>query len=324
MNTASSLKVFRSHFETLKNGVKWKGLDQRSAMMIASMYTVNDSPLSLDSFLSLSENIRKDSGLFSPLRTASRFTIASALDVHHEDPSSAFQKLQKVYGLLVEKGFSKGIYTYIAGTVLLKEDFTDEVCEKASHLYKGMKKNHYFLTNQSDYPLAVLMALQKEPINDILESMENLYSALSGKSFKKGNELQFLSHILTLSSEGEILLDRCERIHKALSEQGIKPKPAFYPGIGLLALIDNSTEFVPSVKETYDALNSDKYFKWYQDMNRLLSVQLAAGKQIGKEKLAEAGFSAAVEAILQAQQAAMIAAVSSSIAASSSADGSSS
>ena len=60
-----------------------------------------------------------------------------------------------------------------------------------------MKKHHFFLTSDDDYTYAVLLG--KRGFNPVehAKSMRMYYDALRREGFRSGNELQWLSQVMT-------------------------------------------------------------------------------------------------------------------------------
>ncbi|WP_158735562.1 DUF4003 family protein [Alteribacillus sp. YIM 98480] len=181
-----------------------------------------------------------------------------------------------------------------------------------------MKNEHPFLTGTSDYPLAVLLALEERP--GMIELMETYYDQLSKSGFTKGNDLQFLSHILTLSSKEnhQTLVQRAVDVLQAFKQKGIKPKTMYYPVIGMLALLSPELFEMKAIRELYEEMNGVKHFKWQKDMNVIMAVSFHINEKMGPSSLSETSLYTALESILQAQQAVMIAAMTASFAAASS------
>ncbi|MBM7691359.1 hypothetical protein JOC77_000764 [Peribacillus deserti] len=320
-------EVYRDIFLQLKSELRWRVSDSRSLMMISAMYVVNSKSLNVKKLISLSSVIKDSVGAFSALKSFVRYNLAAMLLVRYENPEEKFAELLRIYNRMVEKGFSRGTFTYLSAfCVLSRTDASiieEDLIEKALSLYKAMKKEHYFLTSVSDYPLAILLAQNEGPIEDLIGRMEYFYRQLSAGPFAKSDQLQFLSHILTLeqNTENKVLADRCMEIYQAFKDNGIKPKNSTYPAIGLLSLLDNPNEEIISIVELTNSLNSEKVFKWYKTENFMMAVHLIMSNKIQNAEIIDTGIFTAIETIIQAQQAAMTAAMVSVSAAAASGGG---
>ncbi|NQD68946.1 DUF4003 domain-containing protein, partial [Bacillus haikouensis] len=260
-------------------------------------------------------------GVFSTLKSHHRFTFAAMLDTRFPSPEEKFTDFIQVYEALVEEGFSRGTYTYIAAMVVITEEGNSaELASRAMNVYKEMRQNHFFLTGQSDYPLAMLLAQREQNTAAIVDHIESLYEKLNQSGFYKGNDLQTMSHILSLVEDVSLdeLVTRSTELFDTLKEEGIRPKSRFYPQIAMLAFMKNGKEQITQVKEILESLNSDKLFKWQKDINFMMAVTLHLSDQMENSSLLHTNLSTTIEALIQAQQAASVAAIAGAAAATSS------
>ncbi|WP_162357087.1 DUF4003 family protein [Metabacillus mangrovi] len=310
-NTEEKLSDYLRIFSELKSEFKWKVSDQRILMMAASVYTVSGRPFQLESYRNMCDYMKQYSSMFSPFKSYHRFLTGAILDSRYDDSYAAFDELHNVYSGLTDHGFKKGIFTYVAGLAMMGNSldgpFTKEKMEKAYILFTMMKKNHFFLTSASDYPLAALLAERAEPAEELIARMEACYDELVDKGFKKGNDLQFLSHILTMGDPQHNVISRCVQTAYELERHGLPVKKRFYPEIGLLSFLKNPDW--NSLKKITAALNQE--FKWYKEMNFTIAVHLVVSGELQHNELLSTGLYTAMETLMQAQQAAMIAVIAS-------------
>ncbi|MGM0877398.1 MAG: DUF4003 family protein [Bacillota bacterium] len=321
-NKSLQMKVekYRDIYSQLRKALKWH-TDQRTLMLVATMYVAKSTDFDIKKFIELADYIKGRVSVFSYLKTPQRFTTASILETTTSNSKQAFEELLSIYEKLIEKGFSRTTYSYIAaGTLLNKNGKANHYIEKTIQLYKSMKEHHYILTNSSDYPLAALLAQNDDTVDHIVFQMEDNYQQLQLKNFRKGNDLQFLSHILTLrQAKGpEESAEKCMSIKDDLLQIGIKSKSLYYPYIGMLSFLEDFTKEIPNLQEVYHQLTNDKLFKWQKDMNFMLSVLFLMIEKTEMNDVVTAGLNTSIEAIIQAQQAVMVASVSAVAATSSS------
>lgn len=244
-----------------------------------------------------------------------------------EDPQKQFDQFLKIYHSFVQGKFSRGIFTYLSSYIMLanqNEDLSMEyIQEKAMNLYEGMSNNHPFLTSSSDYPLAVLLAHSEEEVEKLLGKMESFYSKLAEKGFRKGNDLQFLSHFLSFkeNEDKNVLLDTCAELSEEFKRFGKKLKTQHYASLGVLSLLDKGKNNIETIMKVYEQLNAEKDFKWYKDENLTMAVNLTVSEQFEHTNLLEAGIYTSLETIMQVQQVAMVASLAGAAAVASSGDG---
>ncbi|CAM3915534.1 DUF4003 family protein [Mesobacillus zeae] len=319
------LQLYKEIYSELKSELKWKVSDQRILMMVALLYAMNKKPFEFQRFLRMSDYIKSNVGAFNTLKSEQRFTTAAMLDTRFDDPENKFQDLLGIYERLVGARFSRGASTYIAAQVLLaqQENSSSEDIQRIMEIYKGMKSHHMFLTSASDYPLAALLAGREGTVEEIIERVEHFYQKLSRDAFCKGNDLQFLSHILSIDeqTDADRLIQRCTSVYDAFKLSGKKPKGMHYPVVGLLALLEEGNKEVSTIMEGAAFLNGDKLFKWHKDLNIVMAANLMMSEKMENTSLLETGIYTTIDAIIQAQQAAMIAVMASTSAAAASSGG---
>src|SRR5699024_3826438 len=203
-NAEHIARNYNTTFTQLHKQFKWT--NKTVLMAAAAMYTMKSKAFDLETFKHTADSIKSEASLFSSMRSHPRFTTAAILAVNFDDPVKHIPRLFAIYKDLIQK-FKRGNFTYIAATIILTNDELiqqeelGELVSRAKIIYDKMKKEHPFLTGQSDYPLATILAYENR--DNIGQHMEYFYDKLNDNHFSKGNNLQFLSHILSLASSGE-------------------------------------------------------------------------------------------------------------------------
>ncbi len=328
MTTTLQDKVdeYTNIYQQLYKSLKWKVSDSRTLMIVASMYVVNQNQFDLQKFIEISDGIKKNVGMFSTLNSPHRFTYAAMLDVRFENPMEKFSDLLKIYDRLIESKFTRESFTYLCAYILLASEPTMNLqtrIERSISLYKGMKSNHFFLTSSSDFPLAVLIANKEGSVDELLQIMEHFYVELDQNGFSKGNDLQFLSHILSLqSNDKDMVAERCIRLLEEIKRRGdIKLRKLHYPVLGLLSFLDNGVQELDTIKEIQTQLNQNKLFKWHKDINLIMAINFMMSEKLEDSTLIGTNMYTIIESIIQAQQAVMVATVTSTAVATNSSDG---
>lgn len=308
------IALFERIYTEVHQAIRWKVSDKRVSMAIAASYVMNEKTFDLERFLGTAEAIKSTASLFSAMRSQSRFMVAAMLDVHCEQPSESAEDLFSIYQACIKAGFSRGAYSFLCAAILLtqrdlkKADYA-AVIEQAKAIHRQMKKEHAFLTSAEDYPLAVLLACQSD--EDAIKRTEYFYDELSEKGFRRGNDLQFASHILglALDTDASILSDRMAACLDQFKLSRLKPKPRHYPLLAMLAFLPPDQLNTDEIRRMHEELGRIKSFKWQKDMNLMFAASFFAKSKLEHSQLAETSLFTTLEAILQAQQAAIAASV---------------
>lgn len=320
MDPNQRIATYTGIFETLKKELRWKISNNQLLMAIAATYLTGDKSFDSKRFLFIADEIKKQSKPLSIWRSQSRFPIAALMDIHFDDAADRIPQLFHLYDQIVAAKFHRGAFTCIAAATLLvqgknSQEEAEAVIARAKEVYQGMKQEHRFLTSSEDYPIAIALACQNR--DDIMEEAAHQYDDLYRRGFRKGNDLQFLSHILALGSpySAQPLTSNAATALDAMKDSGLKPKPSYYPFIGMLALLPDIQNHVHMVQVLYDKLKTQKHFKWQKDMNIMLATVLVVKEQLEDDTMVDTSLFTIIESILQAQQAALTAAAVSAAAA---------
>lgn len=295
-------------FEQLKNAVGWT-IDKRITLSITSYYVASGKKFNGQRFLATSDAIKQKSGWTSPLRSHIHYMMAAFLENEHDEPSMAVDELLAKQDILKSAGFKTNAYSYLAALLMTKNE-TEQSLE-ASHakqLYSEMKVHHPYLTQHDDVPYAVMLGRLQGDHKERAATMNRYYTELRSQGFYMGNELQWMSQILTYKSEAyhAHIVNDAVQIRDHLKNAGIKVRTSHYVMVGFLTVLAIKSEGLQHVIETYRELENMKLFKWYKDMILPLAVQLETKHIIDHEGATSVSFATSIEMMMQAHQAAMI------------------
>lgn len=226
--------------------------------------------------------IKKKVGVFSALRGNNLTTVATVMSLE-DNMEEALEKINIIYEELKDK-FLTSEYLALAAIVIFNArqriDIQESV-KKTRVVYDYMKKNHRFLTGSEDVTAAAMIAVTSEDIANTMKIVEEYYEGLRDKGYWSGNNLQTLSHIITLFN-GQIH-ENIEKIYLmdgALREKGIKIKSYSLPLLGVSAFISEDFNiFATKVKEINERLKDEKGFGNFvlgSDNRNMIAVGLTA------------------------------------------------
>ena len=113
--------------------------------------------------------------------------------------------------------------------------------ERLARVYRRWRNEHRWLTSSSDLPAAALHAVRDVPVDIVAEEVERAYTSLADAGFRRGNQLQLVSHLLAVDPRGtdtgvQRFLTVVERLRAADERVG----ESRYDEIALLALTRGS------------------------------------------------------------------------------------
>lgn len=207
--------------------------------------------------------IKRKVGIFSNLRGNNLVTIATAISLEN-NMEEALEEINNIYKCLKNE-FLTTQYLALASIVIFnaRERINiEETIKKTRMTYNYMKKNHRFLTGSEDVTAAAMIAVTSDNLEETMKFAEEYYEGLRDKGYWSGNNLQELSHILTLFN-GEVNqnINKVYLIDKALRENNIKIRSFSLPLLGIAAVVTEEFDiFARRVKETSDKLKKEKGF----------------------------------------------------------------
>ncbi len=141
-------------------------------------------------------------GIFSDFRGHLQLPLVVKMSLDR-DPEGYLDGLTETYRTL-SKGYKLGHESRLMAALLLYDNAEAadlaQLCGRTRELYDLIRKNHPFLTDQSDMPFAALIALQGGDVEARLADTEACYQVLKSRFPMSKNAAQTVSHVLAMSS----------------------------------------------------------------------------------------------------------------------------
>lgn len=306
------------NYNKLREEFKWENDMVRH--LIALTYTIQDKELDTLAIDNMKDYIKSKTGLFSSYRGYMTFLLSGLLSAESKESMSQFDWMLEQEKELKDIGFKNSSYLPTALYTLSCVHEGNDVgtyCSKVESIYREMRENHPFLTGGDDYSLAILLGKTDYKMGQI----EDYYEELHCNGFKKSNGLQMLSHILVFGNENKgVAAEKCEDISKYMKANNLRINHNYYAAIGLIALMNTSQEGILSeVVEVASFLREQKKYKSLaKGMNVLIAASIISSDYIhnkAEDKLETTVVGVSVQAIIAAQQAAVIAGMTATTAA---------
>ena len=303
------------NFYKIKQSFKWDtSLIKHFGAII---HATKGKAVDIETLEIIKKHIKDNTGLTSYFRGTNMFILANLLSFE-EDYKGFFKSLTDVYELMRRQGFKNSIYMPLAAYTIAKEIPMDQWSIRITrmfNLYKNMRTNHFWLTAPDDYVFAAVLATTDLDLQQVDSEIEKCYYLLNQEGFHKGKDIQALSHVLAIGEE--IYIDKCKRAMKLYSGLKSEKCKLQYNGLatlGVLSLINQDTDkIVKDVKEVYDYLKErNGYGIWglNTSMRTILASTLVCDSYVDKLKngVLNMALGNSINAILIAQQQAMVAA----------------
>ena len=297
-------------YEKVKSLAGWT-VDKDVVLTVTSYYVTSEREFDAESLSRAMDAIKEKTGWFSPLRGNLLPMIAAFLDKPGVDIEQEVARLFDKQRILRAVSFRNTIHSYLAALLMTNDsDLYDDEARQAKALYGEMKKQHYFLTSDDDYAYAVLLGNRGYNPIEHAKSMRMYYDALRKEGFRGGNELQWMSQVMTyvkasfdpafVSSAIEIL-DQFKRQTKV--------RPLHYPMIGFLTVFEVQGNDLQRVIDLTLSLEESKILKWKREMALSIAIGYVMHELTEKGETANISLATSVELIIQAQQAVMAATI---------------
>lgn len=310
---------FANIVEDVSKAAGWT-VDRKIVLAIASTFVASGKTFDAAKYKNVLQEMKKQSTWMSPLRTTVGYSIAANL-MEQDDAENAVKNLLTNVSILKEVKFRSGNFSYI-GAQFLTEDEQDKKAhaQAARALFDAIRKHHPFLTSYEDMPYAILLSSPSDDVEMRAATMNRYYKELRTYNFNAGNELQWLSQVLTFFSpqfDGQLVPD-VVTLRDVLKKQSVKVKAMHYPLLGFLAILNLNKTQLQGLIDLYHELKDMKLLKWHREFVLFMAVQIAIYDMAKVQKSLSMTIMSSIELLIQAQQAAMIAAVSAATIASSS------
>lgn len=297
-------------YEKVKSLAGWT-VDKDVVLTITSYYVTSEREFDAESLSRAMDAIKEKTGWFSPLRGNLLPMIAAFLDKPGVEIEREVARLFDKQRILRAVSFRNTIHSYLAALLMTNDsDLYDDEARQAKALYGEMKKQHYFLTSDDDYAYAVLLGNRGYNPIDHAKSMRMYYDALRKEGFRGGNELQWMSQVMTYvkAEFDQKFVSKAIEILAQFKRQ-TKVRPLHYPMIGFLTVFEVQGNDLQRVIDLTLSLEESKILKWKREMALSIAIGYVMHELTEKGETANISLATSVELIIQAQQAVMAATI---------------
>ena len=295
-------------YDKVKSLAGWT-VDKNVVLTITSYYVTSEREFDAEELSRAMDALKQRAGWFSPLRGNLLPMMGAFLNQPRVDIEVEVDRLFDKQRMLRTVGFRNTIYSYLAALLMTNDPTLYETeARQAKRLFDAMKKQHFFLTSDDDYTYAVLLGNRGGNPIEYAKSMRTYYDALRAEGFRAGNELQWLSQVMTyvdIPFDAKLVARATEIFDRFKHET--KLKPVHYPMIGFLTVFEVEDNELARIVELTRSLEESELLKWKKEM--ALSIGIGYMMHELTENAEKTNAATSVELIMQAQQAVMAATI---------------
>ena len=305
-------------FERLRARKRWT-TDTATYRFVALTLGAGGARISHDRLEEVAAGLRRRAGWTSPLRSEIRYVVAAMILRRDLDAATVHRQVIATRDRFGEHGIKRrGTGATLAALLLALQAEGKRVpephIERLARIYAQWRADHFWLTDANDLPAAALHAGRNVSVESLTEDVRRAYARLRDAGFRRGNQLQLVSHLLAVDPRGtDNAVQRFAVVADQLRKAGERIGTGRYDEIAVLALTQGApAHVVGRVLRYRDRLRTAR-----PRPSKDIAFSLAAGielaedsEQAGERSAGDLAALQSIRAILDAQQAATIAAVS--------------
>ena len=207
--------------------------------------------------------IKKNTSMFSNFRGINKLTTAITISFE-DDMEYSLKEIISIYDKLKDEFFTNE-YLVMAAQVIFNARYrvnVDDSVRNTRVAYDYMKKHHRFLTGQEDIANAAIIATTSATLEETFNEIEEIYQYLKDNRISYSNNIQSLSHILSLINLPSI--QKCDEVlamNSIMKEKKVPLKDYFIPMLGIITfLADNKENFAMNIADVSMNLKKEKGF----------------------------------------------------------------
>ncbi len=225
--------------------------------------TMKNQRIDTDRINSALDIIKKNTSMFSNFRGINKLTTAITISFE-DDMEGSLREIISIYEKLKDNFFTNE-YLVMAAQVIFNARYRVNVNEAVKNTrvaYDYMKKHHRFLTGQEDIANAAIIATTSNNLEETFDEIEESYQYLKDNRISYRNNIQSLSHILSLVNLPSI--QKCDEVlemNSILKENKVPLKDYFIPMLGIITFMtDNKKIFAENILDVSMILKKEKGF----------------------------------------------------------------
>ncbi|WP_302671935.1 DUF4003 family protein [uncultured Clostridium sp.] len=225
--------------------------------------TMKNQRVEVDKINLALDTIKKNTSMFSNFRGINKLTTAITISFE-DDMEGSLKEIISIYENLKDNFFPNE-YLVMAAQVIFNARYrvnVDDAVKNTRVAYDYMKKHHRFLTGQEDIANAAIIATTSSNLEETFKEIEESYQYLKDNGISYSNNIQSLSHILSLINlPSRQKCDEVLEMNSILKENKVPVKDYLIPMLGIITfLTDNKKKFAENISDISIILKKEKGF----------------------------------------------------------------
>jgi hypothetical protein len=195
-----------------------------------------------DSICAVAAELKQRAGWFGELTGPLRFLVAAMLVQNDDQPAEFMAEVDRVRALFRQAHLSRGgSYEVFAVLILRGPDqqlVTTADVARFQAIYEEMRTYHWWLTGVADFPACAILTRQAGVPAAIGQGIEDIYQALHAAGFKKGDPLQTAANLLYLAHDKpSAIAERFRSLAEAFRNASQRIWQSEYDELAILCLL---------------------------------------------------------------------------------------
>lgn len=200
------------------------------------IYAKNESNIPIDKIKRIRKYIKATSNRMSPFRGEMLYIISLLIARDTVDEEELVGNIYEVFEILSSEGFIEGAHLTLVAYVIVSYATNreyKEIAKKMKLVYGVLKERYNNITQEDDYLVCALWALNKVEVDTISEFIDVVYNQFIGLNIKSKNGVQGLSNAIILNESSGHMYRTMEFISQ-LEKRNVKLSHQFLPLLGVL------------------------------------------------------------------------------------------
>lgn len=231
------------------------------------IYANYESNIPIDRIKKIRKYIKSTSNRMSPFRGEMLYILSILIARQQASEEEIVGKIYEAFEVLSQQGFIEGAHLALVAYVIVNYTTDREygnIAKKMKDVYGILKERYNSITQEDDYLVCALWALNKVEVETISEFIEVVYNQFMELNIKSKNGVQGLSNAIILNESSGHMYRTMEFISQ-LERRNVKLSHQFLPLLGVLPDL-KPRKYADMVEGVIDYLcEEESEYEFYMD-----------------------------------------------------------